>query len=63
MGDRNARVPHPFPLRPTFLVVAELPEDLTAEEADRLATWVRTLAVAEATETDSKSFRAGDTDG
>jgi len=34
----------PFPLRPGLDVALSLPRDLTAEEAERLSTYLRTLA-------------------
>ena len=33
----------PFPLRPGLVVTLLLPDDLTAAEAERVATFVRTL--------------------
>jgi len=41
----HLRITHPFPLRWTFVAHLEVPADLTAAEADRLAEWVRTLAI------------------
>ncbi|CAN5317710.1 hypothetical protein BH23GEM4_BH23GEM4_21890 [soil metagenome] len=35
----------PFPLRPDFLASIQIPRDLKSSEAERLATFIRTLAV------------------
>jgi hypothetical protein len=39
---------HPFRLRPTLVVSVQLPNDLTAHEADRLARFIQTLPFAQA---------------
>ena len=45
---------HTYPLRPDLLVPIGLPADLTAQEADRLAAFIRALAVMPCT--DGKSL-------
>jgi hypothetical protein len=40
-------ITHPYPLRSDLNVFLELPPDLTAEEAERLARHIRTLAFTE----------------
>ncbi len=40
----------PFPLRPQLTVEFNLPRDLTNEEADRLARWIRALPIGSVTE-------------
>ncbi len=42
-NDKVARISHQFMVRPDFAVRLELPTDFTPSEADRLATFVRTL--------------------
>ncbi len=39
-------VNYPYPLRPGLLISVSLPADMTAQEADRLAAFIRALAVA-----------------
>ena len=39
-------VNYPYPLRPGLLISVSLPADMTAQEADRFAAFVRSLAVA-----------------
>jgi hypothetical protein len=39
----------PFPLRPDFLASVQIPRDLRKGEADRLAAFIKTLAMDEAT--------------
>jgi hypothetical protein len=45
--NRVTRVYFPFPLRSDFLAVIEMPERFTAEEAERVCAYVRSLAVDE----------------
>lgn len=40
-------ISHPYPLRPDFIATIELPRDLTAAEAERLAAMLRTLPIPE----------------
>ena len=42
---RSRVISHTYPLRPDLLVPMGLPADLTAQEADRLAAFIRALAV------------------
>jgi hypothetical protein len=41
----SLRIPFPFPLRPDFTAVLELPDDLTEREAERICANVRAIAV------------------
>lgn len=38
-------IPYPFPLRPGVLASIELPDDLSSREAERLASFIKSLAV------------------
>lgn len=40
-----------FPLRPGFVVMVELPRDMTSKEAERVAAWLLTLAIPAREET------------
>ena len=43
--SRSWLIKHTYPLRPELLVPLSLPQDLTAQEAERLAAFIRALAV------------------
>ncbi len=42
-GDEPITIHHEYRLRPTFTAQIELPADLTVKEAERLASFIRTL--------------------
>lgn len=39
------KISYPFPLRPNLVVQLYLPLDLTKEEAERIAVYIKTLAL------------------
>lgn len=47
MKRTSHQLTYPFPLRPDMTITLTLPVDLTADEAEKLAVFLRTLAVPE----------------
>lgn len=49
-GDRDGHgvITHAFPVRKNLVVAVTLPHDLAPHEAERMASWIETMAVPEA---------------
>lgn len=45
MPHEPIRYSYPYPLRPDFIAILQLPHDLSEEEAARLIAFVKTLVV------------------
>ena len=51
MSRPDLRITYPFPLRGDFIAHVDLPFDLTAAEAERVATFVRAIPLDDAART------------